>query len=59
MNTTTGGHWYTQDGKPMHWVDKADGKGTRNTTLRDARKLNLLPSVTNILKLLNNPELNN
>lgn len=59
MNTTTGGHWYTRDGQPMHWVQKADGKGTRNTTLRDARKLNLLPSVTNILKLLNKPELNN
>lgn len=36
----------------MHWVERADGKGNRPTTLRDARKLGLLPSVTTILKIL-------
>lgn len=45
-------HWYRADGTACHWVPKADGKGTRPTTLRDARKLNLIPSVTTILKIL-------
>jgi hypothetical protein len=46
------GHWYFIDGRPCHRVKKADGKGERDTHLGDARKLNLVPSVTNILKLL-------
>jgi hypothetical protein len=44
------GHWYTKDGKPAYTVE---GKtGVRNTTLRDARKLGLLPSVTTINGML-------
>lgn len=46
-----GGHWYTTDGKPMYEVPSKTG-AMRPTTLRDARKLNLLPSVTTILKVL-------
>jgi hypothetical protein len=38
------GHWYDKDGEPRHFEGK-DGKGT---TLREARKLNLFPSVTTI-----------
>lgn len=45
-------HWYRITGEPLHEVQKADGKGMRKTTLADARKLNLLPSVTGIIKLL-------
>ena len=42
-------HWYTTDGKPMHTVIGKNGK-ERDTTLRDARKLNLIPSQTTITK---------
>lgn len=45
-------HWYTADGKPMHSVLKADGDGERPTTIKDARKHNLVPSVTNILGVI-------
>ncbi len=47
-----GGHWYTLDGKPMHTVQKSNGDGERKTNLRDARKLNLLPSVTTIFGIM-------
>lgn len=46
-------HWYRQDGTPCYEVPYSDPrKGTRPTTLADARKLNLLPSVTTILRIL-------
>lgn len=51
-------HWYFPDGSPLHEVERADGKGTRPTNLRDARKLGLYPSVTNILSVLAKPGLN-
>ncbi len=50
------GHWYTTSGEPMHWIEGANGK-QRDTTLRDARKLNLLPSVTEIINTLDKPAL--
>jgi hypothetical protein len=53
----SGSHWYSLDGKPCHTVPTKDGGDTRNTTLRDARKLNLLPSVTNIIDILDKPQL--
>lgn len=49
-------HWYTRDGAPMYTVEAAKG-GQRNTTLRDARKLNLVPSVTTILNVAAKPGL--
>lgn len=52
------GHWYTQDGSPMHWV-KAKAGHDRPTTLADARKLKLYPSVTEILNVADKPGLNN
>jgi hypothetical protein len=42
-------HWYTRDGEPAYEVPAAKG-GMRPTTLRDARKLNLVPSVTTIIR---------
>jgi len=49
-------HWYQRDGVPLHTV--LSGKGEpRPTTLRDARKLGLYPSVTNILGVIAKPEL--
>jgi len=49
------GHWYTKDGAPAYTIQ---GKtGVRNTTLRDARKLGLLPSVTTINNMLSKARL--
>lgn len=49
-------HWYQPDGVPLHTVLSAKGE-PRPTTLRDARKLGLFPSVTNILGVIAKPEL--
>ena len=51
------GHYYKQDGEPCYYVEK-NGGGLRDTTIRDARKLNLVPSVTEILKVADKPGLN-
>lgn len=53
----TGGHWYTREGRPAYSVAKKDGSGERPTTLRDARTLGLLPSVTGVLGILDKPQL--
>jgi len=52
-----GAHWYTADGRPMHTVPTADGRNERNTTVRDARAMKLLPSVTAIAKGIAKPAL--
>ena len=52
-------HWYTREGNPLHEMLKKDGEGTRATTLADARKLGLLPSVTSIIGVLDKPALSN
>lgn len=46
-----GSHWYTTTGEPMYEIQAKNGN-MRATTLADARKLNLLPSVTTVLKSL-------
>ncbi len=51
------GHYYTRDGQPMFYVPKKNGQGTRPTTIADARKLGLLPSVTTCLGVLRKPAL--
>lgn len=56
--TSEAGHWYTRDGEPAYTTVGANGK-TRNTTLRDARKDNLVPSVTTILNVAAKPGLEN
>lgn len=53
---TSGGHWYALDGTPRYTIIGANGK-ERPTTIRDARKLGLVPSVTTILKLAAAPNL--
>jgi len=51
-------HWYRSDGSACHEVPYADPKkGMRATTLRDAKKMNLYPSVTNILQMKAKPGL--
>ena len=43
------GHWYAKDGSPAYEVQGKNGQ-MRATTLRDARKLTLYPSVTTIIR---------
>jgi hypothetical protein len=42
------GHWYQKDGTPCYSIIGKNGK-ERNTTLRDAKAMNLVPSVTTIM----------
>jgi hypothetical protein len=51
------GHWYTPDGAPCYTIQGKNGE--RNTTLRDARTMNLFPSVTTITKCAAAPGLVN
>jgi hypothetical protein len=50
------GHWYKQDGEPCYTVMGKNGK-ERDTTLRDARTMDLVPSVTTILGVADKPAL--
>jgi hypothetical protein len=52
------GHWYDQDGNPAYTTVGRNGQ-ERNTTLRDARKNRLVPSVTTILGMAAKPALEN
>jgi hypothetical protein len=50
-------HWYrAEDGAPQYTV-KAKNGSDRPTTLGDARKMNLVPSVSTILKVIAKPGL--
>jgi hypothetical protein len=53
---TESGHWYSKNGDPCYTIKGANGQ-ERPTTLRDARKLGLLPSVTEIIKSAAKPAL--
>ena len=56
VTTDQAGHWYTEEGESAHVILGANGK-ERNTTVADARKLGLLPSVTSVIGIKNKPEL--
>ena len=49
-------HWYGRDGSPQYTVMAKNGN-PRNTTLADARKMNLVPSVTTIMQCAAKPGL--
>ena len=49
-------HWYQRDGTPQYTVTAKNGN-ERATTLADARKMNLVPSVTTILNVAAKPGL--
>jgi len=52
------GHWYNDKGEACYTQPMAkDPTKTRGTTLRDAKKLNLFPSVTTIIGQLDKPAL--
>src|SRR5580765_9121589 len=49
------GHWYKHNGDPMHeMLGTVTGK-MRPTTMRDARKIGLVPSVMTILSIIDKP----
>ena len=50
------GHWYAADGSPAYRITGKNGK-ERNTTVADARKLNLVPSVSGIIGVAAKPAL--
>lgn len=52
------GHWYTREGLPAYTIVGKNGK-ERPTTLREARTMDLVPSVTSITRLLAAPGLTN
>ena len=52
------GHWYDKEGRPAYRVIGNNGQ-ERKATLRDARKLDLVPSVTTILSISAKPALEN
>lgn len=51
-------HWYSPKGEPAYTIIGKNGK-ERNVNLRDARELNLVPSVTTILGVAAKPALEN
>jgi hypothetical protein len=51
-------HWYDQEGLPAYTVIGKNGK-ERPTTLRDARQMDLVPSVTTIIRVAAAPGLEN
>lgn len=56
--TSEAGHWYDKAGKPQYTIIGKNGN-ERATTLRDARLLNLYPSVTTIMGMAAKPGLEN
>ena len=53
------GHWYDrQSGQPVYEVPMKSKEGMRPTTIADARKCDLCPSVTLILGAIDKPGLN-
>lgn len=56
MIASESGHYYTKDGTPAYTVIGKNGK-ERNTTIRDCRELGLVPSVTEVLKVIAKPGL--
>lgn len=51
------GHWYTQAGKLIEFIPAKKG-GMRRVNVTDAKRINLFPSVTNILNQVNKEGLN-
>lgn len=49
-------HWYAPDGSPFYTIRSATG-AERSVTLRDARKIGAVPSVTTVLQVLAKPAL--
>jgi len=50
-------HWYLQNGMPFYTIQRSDGTGIRDVTLRDAKKVQALYSTTYIINQLSKPQL--
>jgi hypothetical protein len=50
-------HWYDKNGNPCYEVPNKSKGGMRPTTLRDAKKLGLYPSVTTVQGIVDKPAL--
>jgi len=58
IKTNESSHWYDRSGRPCHTVPNKSKPGEeRAVTVRDARKLDLVPSVTSVLKVIANEAL--
>jgi hypothetical protein len=53
---TAGGHWYLPNGEPFYTIVGRNGN-ERPVTLRDARPVNAVPSVTGIIRMAAAPQL--
>jgi len=53
------GHWYERDGTPAYTVPNKSKGGMRPTRITDAKKLDLVPSVTTVIRVLAAPALTN
>ncbi len=51
------GHFYTRKGEAYHQILRSDGKGLRDTNLRDAKKLKLVYSTTEVAQVPANSNL--
>ncbi len=51
------GHWYALDGSPVYELPCTSKDAMRPTTIKDARKLELVPSVTLVLNAIAKPGL--
>lgn len=51
-------HYYDRTGKPVYEVPNASKGGMRPTTVRDAKKLDLLPSVSTVMGVIAKPAIN-
>lgn len=51
------GHWYTKTGEPAYTQPNKSKGGERPTTIKDAKKHGLLPSVTTIMSIIAKPGL--
>lgn len=52
-----GTHFYDRQGKPVYELPNSSKGGMRPTTVRDARRMNLVPSVTTVIKMQAQPGL--
>jgi hypothetical protein len=52
-------HWYTKEGTPCHTVENKSKGGVRPTTIGDAKKLSLVPSVSAYIAMQAADGLNN
>jgi len=60
VKTDISSHWYLRDGTPFHEVPNKSKPGEmRPTTIRDAQPVRAVPSVTNILGMIDKPAIAN